>query len=188
MQIIVINGSAESGKNQFIELVREQAMGLGWMIFEHSTIETVKDMMKRYMGYPGDDVREAKTDKARQCMSDIKDAWTAYCDGPFNEIVTMTSLLEDAAITACHPVEKSSVFFHVREPEEIQKIIDFFGSRAMTVLIDAKKRVLHTPANHADQNTHNFNYDVIINNDGDVSKLEDSAKSFLLFKIIQKNP
>lgn len=59
----------------------------------------------------------------------------------------------------------------VREPEEIQRYVDYLD--AITVLVD---RNGHIPNNHADQNVYDFDYDVIIHNDDTLEDLDIVAK------------
>jgi hypothetical protein len=57
-------------------------------------------------------------------------------------------------------------FVHCREPYEIQKFVDFYNDKCVTILI--KKEDRDVPDNMADKNVNNFNYHYIIKNDGSI--------------------
>lgn len=71
------------------------------------------------------------------------------------------------------------IFIHAREPHNIKYYKDKYN--AMTVLItnpNAKK----VQGNHADREVNKYDYDLIIENDGTIEDLKDTAKWFLTNK------
>ncbi len=128
-KIIVINGAAGSGKDTFVHLVREQA---DCMVFNLSTVDTIKQIAVSYFKWDGN-----KDDKGRKLLSDLKDAWTDYCDGPFMEMVDIISRRNDGLI-----------FCHVREPQEIGIFKRYYGDDCVTLLI--RRPGVEVPNNHAD--------------------------------------
>lgn len=160
MKVVIINGVAGSGKDTFVRFCR-QLMGEA-AVMELSTVSTVKSAMM-VMGWDGE-----KSDAARRMMSDIKDAWSRYNDGPFSYVVDAVSQWSSSAIAA--------VFVHVREPEEIEKLERYFGQGCITVLVC--RDGIPVPDNHADQGVAHFPYQVTIYNDGDLASLRRQAHQF----------
>jgi len=78
--VVVINGAARSGKDTFVALFKQAFAGV---VFSLSTVTDVKLAAEVLGVYES----EGKTDATRKLWSDIKDAWTAYNDGPFASIV-----------------------------------------------------------------------------------------------------
>ena len=67
------------------------------------------------------------------------------------------------------------MFIHIREPKEIQKVVDCYD--VLTLLI--KRKDYETiKSNEADANVENYNYDFIFENDT-LEKLEETAKDFV---------
>ena len=73
--------------------------------------------------------------------------------------------------------EEGVYFIYCREPEEIQKYVDFF--HAITVLIDRKNVDLISLSNDADKAVLNYHYDYIIENNGSFEVLRESAETLL---------
>jgi hypothetical protein len=167
VKLIVINGVAEHGKDSFVKYVREFFPG---HVINHSTVGTVKKIGKFF----GADEAVRKGDAERRLWSDLKDAWTRYCDGPFKEIVQLATDVEKT-----FGGEKFAIIFaHVREPEEIEKIKNEFGDRCMTVIV-TRDGEGHIPDNHADQNVYDYIYDLYVENNGTKDDLADSAMKFV---------
>ena len=115
-KIIVINGTGGSGKDTFVEFCKEHVI-----VFNHSSVDIIKQAAS-IMGWDG-----KKDDKSRKFLSDLKALVTEYNDGCFKHIVELvkefTNVKEDDCI----------LFLHIREPEEIKRVVDEFG--AITLLI-----------------------------------------------------
>ena len=114
MKIIIVNGSNNSGKDQFANFFKKhyEYKSVNW-----STIDKVKKVSKRNFGWNG-----KKTDEARLFLSEIKRVWTNFNNGPFvdmtNKITKHYSKLEN------NDKENMIYFIHCREPHEIQKFVD----------------------------------------------------------------
>jgi hypothetical protein len=69
------------------------------------------------------------------------------------------------------------VFIMCREPDKIAKFVKNYDAK--TIFIDTKREI-HTVTNNAsDQNVRNYDYDIIIHNNGSLSDLSNIAKSFV---------
>jgi hypothetical protein len=167
MKVIVINGSARSGKDQFTNYVKKHYDGkcMNW-----STIDKVKKISRRNLGWDG-----KKTEEARKFLSEIKRVWGEYNNGPFMDITKRISTFN----SKLNKKNKKNIiyFIHCREPYEIQKFVDKYGDKCMTVLLKRDDR--EVPDNLADKNVGNFDYNVTIQNNGNKKDLEKDAIKFI---------
>lgn len=157
-RVIILNGSARAGKDTFANHIKIRA-DLTEDMFAHSlsTVDEVKRICKEF------GVGDEKTDADRKLWSDVKDLWTAYNDGPFNDITTRISYLYGGENV------KSIYIVMCREPEEIAKFKKHYGEECRTILI--RRPGLDIPNNHADMNVENYEYDIEISNSGSKENL-----------------
>ena len=162
IKVIVINGAGTSGKDTFIDLFTEVCDEAceGHAVYRFSSVDQVK-YFAACMGWDG-----VKDDKGRRFLSDIKDAMTLYNDAPFNYM--REKIEEVEAIT-----DKAFIFFHVREPKEIQKMVDRLN--ATTLLIERPSVKADSFTNHADKNVDDYLYCYRFMNDGTLLDLKDKA-------------
>ena len=154
--IVVINGTGGSGKDTFVDFCSKYCE-----TFNFSSITKIKEIAK-LMGWTG-----SKTEKDRKFLADLKSLSTNYNDMPYN---TIRSAIDDF-----YKSNALIMFIHVREPEEIAKIVSDF--EAVTLLIKRKNYKLIT-SNSSDANVENYNYDYVIENDT-LEALDVSAKEFV---------
>lgn len=158
-QVFVINGSGGVGKDTFVELV---AIVSGRKALQYSSVDKVKDIA-RQIGWDGQ-----KDEKSRRFLSDLKILCSDFCDMPFKSMMDANSYFQKEE-------QYEMIFFHIREPEEIARAVRVFGAK--TILIE-KSNVPQIISNMADGGVYNYNYDITIHNDGDISDLESKAKKF----------
>lgn len=165
-QIFVINGSGGVGKDTFVDLVSKElndVLKKFHTVINFSSVDKVKEIAKK-IGWD-----EGKTEKDRKFLSDLKQLSSEFCDMPFK---SMKSKIEEF-----YEDENSKILFlHIREPEEIKRVVKEFG--ANTILI-VRESVKHITSNMADSNVFNYNYDFIIKNNGTVNDLSLKAKEFV---------
>lgn len=163
-KIIVINGSGTSGKDEVAhiskELIVKKTKKTKVRII--SSIEAVKDLALLF------DWDSRKDNRGRKFLSDLKDAWSLYNNGPFNDIKKKINILDEKFDWL--------VYIHVREPKEIQKMVDYYDD-VKTLLI--KRSGVEKFKNHADQEVYEYPYDYIIENNGSLDDLNDSVSCFL---------
>lgn len=168
MQIYVINGFPRSGKSSFVSFCLDELCGWGK---EVSTVDFVKKLAKE-CGWDG-----KKTPKSRKFLSDLKDLLTEWDDIPYKEILKEKRIFEYGFEQFDMTADKAFLFIHCREPQEIQKFVDRLG--AETILIRRAEVEKLEQSNHADSEIFNFNYDWVIDNNGDLKDLKDKAIKFL---------
>jgi len=160
VKLIVINGTAESGKDQFIEFVQQNFC----FIENISTIDPVKEALE-CMGWNGD-----KTDEDRQWMVDTKQRWIQRYNGDacVNWVKDRYDFLKSG--------EYNYLFVHCREPEEIQKIVDRIPDTITLLVRSQRGKALE---NGADNVVENYTYDYVIDNDGDLYDFYLKAQDFI---------
>lgn len=167
MKIVILNGSARNGKDQFANFFKKKYK---YKCVNWSTIDKVKNVSKRNFGWNG-----KKTDEARLFLSEIKRVWSEYNNGPF---VDMTNKISDHYSKLDKKDQLNMIYFiHCREPHEIQKFVDKYGDDCITLLLKREDR--EVPNNESDKNVANFNYDFTIDNNGDKEKLKIQAIEFI---------
>lgn len=167
MKIYMLNGKAGSGKTTFFKLIEEKCRNY---VYNYSTVDLVKKVAYG-CGWNGE-----KTPENRKFLSDLKDLLTEWDDVPYKdclkEIKRITSLAD------IYDVEHDdwAIFIDCREPKEIQKFVDRLGAK--TIFIDRKIED-YNASNHADANVENFEYDIVINNNGTLEDLAAVAMNFI---------
>jgi len=169
--IIIVNGYPRAGKDTFIDccLSRFYQLPFGANVFieKHSTVDTVKDIAKQ-MGWNGE-----KTPEMRNMLSELKDLYTKYFNGPLNEIknaMNYDGLAIDVVLFTC-----------IREPEEIRKTVQWAeenGIKWFTVLVVNPNKEENYHMSHSDAQVLEFNYSHVIMNDGNLGELADKALTF----------
>jgi len=174
MKVFYVNGVARSGKDTFVDIVRENFSRTHSL----SSIEAVKQICVREFGWDG-----IKDEKGRALLGDIKQAWVKYNDGPFNTMKKILDDIRETEIKEGHSTE-NLVFIMIRESSEIQKMIDAVGGYAVCIQrpdIDAgdtEKAFLK--ANKG------FKYDFTVINDGNLDDLH--VKTIEMMQEVMKQP
>lgn len=171
-QIFIINGSGGVGKDSFIEMIKfaesrilNKHIGIG----NHSSVSKVKEIAKM-IGWTGE-----KTEKDRKFLSDLKLLTTEYNDMPLNDMKEYV----DVFMNLIKFDKARMLFLHIREPEEIAKAVNEFKEYDAKTILVKRDSVKHITSNMADENVYNYNYDIIINNNGTVEDLKEKARCFL---------
>lgn len=154
-QLVIINGTGGSGKDTFVEFVSKYSK-----VFNFSSIDKVKEIAT-LIGWDG-----KKSEKDRKFLSDLKQLTTEYNDMPFRSIVD--------AISSFQKSDYEIMFIHIREPEEIKRVVTKF--HAKTLLIKREK-LANITTNSGDANVDQYDYDYIIWN----TTLEDFEKQAIHF-------
>lgn len=156
--IIVINGLPRSGKDTFVYLVSKYAITSNF-----SSVDFVKDVAK-YAGWNGE-----KDGKSRLFLSKLKELLSKYDDIPYKKI-------KEEIIWFMEQKEQEFLFIHIREPDEIKRIVNDFGAKTLLVRRSNNQQVV---SNDSDKYIENYKYDYILNNDSDIESLDRKAKGFV---------
>jgi hypothetical protein len=141
-KVIIINGVARAGKDSFADFLIKRSKNTATKI---STVDSVKEMCLTMFGADPNN----KCNKNRKLWCDFKNLWTSFNNGPFKDVV---KFIEKS--------DKNIFCVFAREPTEIQKFKDFYGSDCITILI--RRDGLQIPDNTADKEVENYEYDYYI--------------------------
>lgn len=169
-KVIVINGNGGVGKDKFVEFCQE----LNDHIHQISTVDFVKEIAKD-CGWNG-----SKAPEDRKFLSDLKDLLEAWGDVPNKKV---EEYIDSVSIIKKNCNFPSTVFVHAREPHNIQYYKDKYN--AITVLV-LNNHVEQVTSNHADMEVYDFAYDYIIDNNGDLEQLKESAETFMYLNGLEK--
>ena len=172
MQVVVINGMPRAGKDQFVQFCQKH---MTWCK-NISTVDFVKQAAN-FCGWDG-----TKTPKNRAFLSDLKNLLTKWDDVPFKRVKRVAENYNSEAISYDFDTDEVLVFVHCREPEEIAKFVREMN--AITLLIRREAIESNEQSNHSDAEVFNYNYDYVVENNGTLEELEESAVAFL-HKIFQ---
>ena len=170
--VVVINGAGTSGKDTFIDKFSEVCYEAGreFLPYRFSSVDTIKTSAK-LIGWDG-----VKDDKGRRLLSDLKDAMTRYNDAPFKYMENKVHVYE----RLCKENNTHGfLFFHIREPQEIQKMVEKFNAVSLLVVRDSV--FLDNFTNHADKNVYDYDYDYQVFNNGTLDDLKNSAREFFKY-------
>ena len=162
-EIIIINGTGESGKDTFVEFCSKYEK-----IYNFSSIDKVKEVAT-IIGWNG-----KKTEKDRKFLSDLKRLTTEYNDMAFKSIVD--------AVEKFNQDDNKIMFIHIREPYEIKRASEAFNAKTLLIKRKGHKNIT---SNDSDAFVDNYDYDYTIENDT-LEQLEESAKKFVDI-VLKKN-
>ena len=180
-KVVIINGKPQSGKDTFCKYAQgycDDDESANTLII--SSVDPLKEMLTQ-LGWDG-----TKTDKIRDMLMDMKQLWVQNQDGPtmflFNNILEFHK--------ACTG-EDNIVFVHIREPEEIKKLVnaltgfESMGIDVISLLVirkggeDTPNQPVETRRSDDEALINSYEYDVTINNDEDLIKLPELAAEFV---------
>lgn len=156
-KIFILNGSGGVGKDTFVDLVSHYIPTIHF-----SSVTKVKEIAKA-IGWDG-----GKTEKDRKFLSDLKLLCTEYNNMPFNSMKEKVSEFING--------DANALFIDIRELNEIEIAKQAFNAETVLVKRDS---VMHITSNMADKNVYNYQYDYVIENNGDLADLNDAAKMFV---------
>ena len=154
--VVIINGKGGVGKDTICEIVSKH-----YTACSYSTIDDVK-RAAILIGWNG-----SKELKDRSFLSELKSLCSKYYDFPFKQSVSMYEhyLKTDYQV----------MFFHVREPEEInkhKKYIEHDGRTRVVTLLIERDTAVKSYGNRSDDGVSNYKYDFVFRNNCGLEKLE----------------
>ena len=155
-KIVVINGTGGCGKDTFVELCSKYAS-----VYNFSSIDKVKEVAK-VIGWSG-----SKSEKDRKFLADLKKLTTDYNDMAFKSIIDAVNIFKNS--------KDEIMFIHIREPEEIKRVVDKFGAKSLLIKRAGQELI---KSNASDANVENYDYDYIIENTT-LEEYENKAINFI---------
>lgn len=160
-KLYVINGTALSGKDTFIEHLQRTLCSNLVNIENHDSVGVHKQALESF-GWNG-----IKDEKSREFLVLLKEKSDELFDTSFNYIVHAYKIAP----------ENSILFYHVREPDKIQRILDNIkGSKS--VFIKRNTQPVFNNSSDKIAAESNYKYDYVINNDGGLYEFYDKAINF----------
>lgn len=173
MKVVIINGSAQSGKDQFVKYCEKANKG---KVLNTSMVEGVKNLAF-IAGWDG-----VKTPESRKFLSDLKDLLDGYNDFSMQNVIERVNSWK-VLLDNPDDLKDYIVFIMAREPHDIEDLVAYFD--ASTLLIRRTVAESVKPSNHADADVFKYKYDYEIDNNGTLEELEAKAAEFV--KEILKN-
>lgn len=166
--VILINGKGGSGKDTICQILNRH-----YPTTVVSTITKVKSAARLIFGWTG-----SKSEEDRKFLSDLKDLWTAYNDGPFHYAYKAYKDFVEKPINSYNEI----LVIHVREPEEIDKLRRAISNdglaRCTTMLVMSNRTENQEYGNRADDGVNDYAYEYVYHNDGAIEKLDDDFMWF----------
>ena len=159
MKIYVVNGAPGAGKTTFENMINELTDNCSII----STIDPIKERAFLF-GWNGE-----KDAKGRKLLSDLKRAWVEYGDQPYTWLKEIFKFAHYARIDA--------IFIDCREPDEIKEICKRFGAKSLIIRRATAEN--SETSNDSDKNVLNYDYDIVIKNNGSKYELAIAAEDFV---------
>lgn len=171
MNIFIVNGAPGSGKTSFESFVKMESKKQNIEVEIYSTIDFVKDIAKQ-CGWDGQ-----KTLENRRFLSDLKDLLTKWNDVPFKKTLDWLESVKFRLWQYDVLPQYCIIFIDCREPAEIKRLCDATGAKSL--LIRREEVENKQTSNHADRDVFEYDYDIIINNNGTLDDLKTRAFDFI---------
>lgn len=161
-KVYVINGIAAVGKDTFILLCKDLLKGK-MNVSTYSSVDEVKQHLKDKERWDG----VTKDAYWRIRMFEVKKEMIANNDRPTRYLVESAEKTED----------NSLIFFHIRELEEIQKLLRLYPDARTIHITRNNIEIIDTPV---DAKPIEFNYDFTIDNSDTLEAFTEKARDFLI--------
>lgn len=161
-KVYVINGIAAVGKDTFILLCKELLKGK-MNVSTFSSVDEVKQHLKENENWDG----VTKDAYWRIRMYEVKQQMVADNDRPTRYLVESAEKTPD----------NSLIFFHIRELDEIQKLLKLYPDARTIHITRNNIEVIETPV---DAKPIDFNYDFTIDNSDSLEAFTEKARDFLI--------
>lgn len=157
--VLIVNGNPGSGKTTVETMITCEVNSI-----IYSSIDFVKEAYRKYFGWDG----YSKSPADRKFLSDMK-----------KFLLAETNIIEEVILEAFDDfmVSKEKVLMiDIREIDEIEKYKKRLDAK--TVYVNNPRTKRHT-SNTSDAQVGNYEYDYVIENDGDLVKLRHVVQDFV---------
>lgn len=162
--IILLNGSAQAGKDTFADFMHELAPKYKRIVVHISTITKIKQIAKQHFNWDS-----IKDDRGRKLLSDLERARIEYTPNYIIDYISENLAFFDST--------SGILIIDARDIDKIKIAKEHFKDQVKTLLI--RRPNIPVPDNVADQNVDNFEYDYIIDNNGTLDDLKNKTEEFL---------
>lgn len=156
--IFILNGMGGCGKDTFVNFLNEIVPA-----YHYSSVSKVKKIASR-CGWNG-----GKTEKDRKFLSDLKRITTEYSDMSFNDIKDVVNIFND--LDYWYTV----IVIDIREPAEIERAKKEFNAKTILIKND---RVPFIKSNASDSSVYDYEYDIVIENNGTLNDFKEAIEKF----------
>lgn len=156
--IFILNGMGGSGKDTFADFLLDIVP-----TFHYSSVAKIKEIAES-CGWDGN-----KTERDRKFLSDLKLLTTEYNDLPFRDIS------DEVEFFLSGEVSYDVLLIDIREPAEIERAKKAFGAKTILIKND---RVPFIASNMADAGVYDYEYDIVIENNGTLDDFRETVKKF----------
>lgn len=170
--IVIINGLGGTGKSTFIQMCKTYAA----LNYKNVVVEELSlvDYIKRIAsmcGWTG-----SKEQKDRVFLSDLKKAFEKWNNAPIKDVFySISRVISWDSYSTC------VVFINSREPNDIKKLLENakkMGYHSTTLLMTNKNKESNEVPELI-EGINNIEYDVVIENNGDLEELKGKAEKFV---------
>ena len=168
MKIYIVNGAPGSGKTTFEKYVSYISAPYCYNL---STVDFVKEVAT-YCGWNGE-----KELKDRKFLSELKRVLTEWDDIPIKKIKKEIGSIKFTMSQYNLSSDKCCVFIDCREPKEIERLCNELGAKSLLIRRETAEN--KETSNESDANVLNYNYDIIIDNNGTIRDLAFRAIDFV---------
>lgn len=176
--IIILNGCGASGKDTFESEVKNLLPKR--LVQDHiSSIDPMRELLKTMQKF-SPNAPDYPKEQTRKALSELKRIWDETYDGSFRYTVNAIDHIRNAALVS-NDTAGAVIFVHIREPENIRKLVDHYRSDNKTVVLTALvygRTKPETFDNESDRQVTNYDYDLYINNSSDLMTLRSTASKF----------
>lgn len=168
MRVFVVNGTRGSGKSSFEHF----CYALNPLYVKiYSSIDGIKRIAQS-CGWDSN-----KTDRDRIFLAELKQLLIKYNDYPARDVENYINTTKCWMENRDLDPEKLVFFIDVREPSEIQKLVQRCG--AETILVQGRADKPDLSVGDCARDIYDYTYDLYIDNDGTLEDLELKAREFM---------
>lgn len=175
--IFVVNGAPGAGKDTFCNFVKEQ-MAPGYCM-TISTVDKVKEIAKE-CGWDGE-----KDPKSRKFLSDLKDLLTEWGEVPIKDVIWKINNYEFYFNQLYLDSSTACIFVMAREPSDIYTLTHLLPN-CRSLIVRNEKAEAQPTSNHADADILYYDYDLEVDNNGDLGELREQARTFIYYYNLER--